>query len=112
MNTGLFIYILTPFVAAVSQLLLKKAADEPNKKGLAFYLNGKVILGYVLFFMCMLLNVWALQTLPLSIAGVLEALGYLYVMLLSSLFLGEKITKRKLVGNLIIVLGIILTIYG
>jgi drug/metabolite transporter (DMT)-like permease len=44
------------------------------------------------------------------VAGVLEASSYLYVMLLSWLILKEKLTRRKLIGNALIVLGIVLTL--
>ncbi len=111
MSNAVLIYLLTPLVSAVSQLMLKKAANNPHYKGLRFYLNTWVIAAYALFFGCMLLNIIALQTLDLSVAGVLEASGYLYVMILSHLFLGEKITKRKLIGNLLIVLGIAITLF-
>lgn len=110
MNSGVIIYLVTPLVSAVSQLILKKAADNPKYTGLRFYLNPPVILAYALFFGCMLLNVFALRTLDLTVASVLEASGYLYVMLLSYFFLKEKITRRKLIGNLVIVLGIVLTL--
>jgi drug/metabolite transporter (DMT)-like permease len=110
MSSGAIIYLITPLVAAVSQLMLKKAADDPRYTGVRFYLNLTVILAYVLFFGCMLLNVVALQTLDLTVASVLEASGFLYVMVLGRLFLREKITPRKLIGNALIVAGIVLTL--
>lgn len=111
MNSGVLIYLATPLVSAVSQLILKKAAVNPRYQGgLRFYLNAPVIFAYALFFGCMLLNVVALRTLDLTVASVLEASGYLYVMLLSYFFLKERITRRKLIGNLVIVLGIVLTL--
>lgn len=110
MNNGIIIYLITPLLSAFSQLLLKRAADDPRYTGIRFYLNWKVILAYGLFFGCMLLNVIALRTLDLSVAGVLEASGYLYVMLLSWLILKEKLTRRKLIGNALIVVGIVLTL--
>ena len=110
MPKGTLIYLLTPMVAAISQLLLKKAADNPKHIGLKYYLNHSVLLAYALFFGCMLLNVVALQTLDLTVASVLEASGYLYVMLLSHFFLKEKITRRKLWGNALIILGILFTL--
>ena len=110
MTSGAFIYLFTPLISALSQLLLKKAADDPQSVGLRAYLNWRVIIAYALFFGCMLLNVVALQTLDLTVASVLEASGYLYVMLLSWLILKEKMTPRKLVGNAVIILGIVLTL--
>lgn len=110
MNSGILIYLITPLISAVSQLILKKAADRPDYTGVRAYLNLPVIIAYALFFGCMLLNVVALRTLELTTASVLEASSYLYVMLLSFLFLKEKITPRRLIGNLVIIVGIVLTL--
>ena len=110
MNSGVLIYLITPLLSALSQMILKKAADNPQYTGLRAYLNLPVISAYGLFFGCMLLNVVALRTLDLTIASVLEASGYIYVMVLSWLFLKEKITRRRLLGNLIIIVGIVLTL--
>ncbi|MCI6377196.1 MAG: DMT family transporter [Clostridiales bacterium] len=110
MTSGVLIYLITPLLSAVSQLILKKAADQPKYTGVRTYLNAPVILAYALFFGCMLLNVVALRTLDLTVASVLEASGYIYVMALSFLVLKEKITPRRLIGNLVIILGIVLTL--
>lgn len=90
MTSGVLIYLITPLLSAVSQLILKKAADQPKYTGVRTYLNAPVILAYALFFGCMLLNVVALRTLDLTVASVLEASGYIYVMALSFLVLKEK----------------------
>ena len=110
MNNGVLIYLITPLLSTISQLILKKAADNPKYTGLRAYLNVPVIAAYGLFFGCMLLNVVALRTLDLTIASVLEASSYIYVMALSFFFLREKITLRRLIGNIVIVVGIILTL--
>ena len=110
MSSGVLIYLLTPLLSAVSQLMLKKAADDPRCTGIRTYLNWRVIAAYGLFFGCMLLNVVALQTLDLTIASILEASGYIYVMALSFFFLKEKISARRLIGNIVIIVGIILTL--
>lgn len=60
--------------------------------------------------LCMALNVVAQMWVGLTLVGVLEALSYVYVMLLSRRFLNEKITRRRLIGNLVIVLGVALTL--
>ena len=110
MNSGVLIYLITPLLSAVSQLILKKAADNPKLTGIRAYLNLPVIAAYGLFFGCMLLNVIALRTLDLTIASVLEASSYIYVMALSFFFLKEKITARRLIGNIVIIVGIVLTL--
>lgn len=110
MTSGVLIYLVTPLLAAFSQIMLKKAADNPRHTGIRTYLNPMVGLAYVLFFGCMLANVYALRTLDLSVAGALEASGYLYVAVLSHFFLREKLTAKKLLGNALIITGIVLTL--
>ncbi len=110
MTSSVLIYLFTPLISAASQLMLKKAADNPAYTGIRFYVNPLVIAAYALFFGCMVANVFALRTLDLTVASVLEASGFLYVMVLGALFLGEKITARKLIGNTLIVLGIVVTL--
>jgi small multidrug resistance pump len=110
MTSGVLIYLITPLISAASQLLLKRAADDPRFTGLRFYLNPLVIAAYALFFGCMVANVFALRTLDLTVASVLEASGFLYVMVLGALLLRERITARKLVGNALIVAGILITL--
>ena len=41
MNSSILIYLITPLIAAASQLMLKKAADDPRFTGLRFYVNPK-----------------------------------------------------------------------
>lgn len=38
---------------------------------------------------------------------VIESLGYILIMILSYLFFKEKITKRKIIGNALILIGIV-----
>ena len=40
--------------------------------------------------------------------SVIDTFTYVFVLLLSRFFLGEKITKGKLTGNLIIIIGILI----
>ena len=110
MNNSVLIYLITPLLSAVSQLILKKAADNPKFIGIRTYLNLPVIAAYGVFFGCVLLNAIALRTLDLTIASVLEASSYIYVMALSFFFLKEKITARRLIGNIVIIVGIVLTL--
>ncbi|QWG50116.1 hypothetical protein EXW28_09675 [Bacillus mycoides] len=50
----------------------------------------------------------ALKGLALKQASALESLSYIIILIFSWYFLGEKITKRKIIGNIIIVIGVII----
>ena len=73
------LYLLSTFLASVSQVLLKKAALREHKSLLAEYTDWRVILGYGLFVGCSLLTMLAYKGVPLNVGPVLEATGYLYV---------------------------------
>jgi len=94
-------------VSAVSQIMLKKSAlkEYPNK--IKEYLNPTVIIAYILFFVTTFISLYALKVVPLSMAPILEASGYIFVAVLSYIFLKERLTKRQFIGMALIILGII-----
>lgn len=98
------------FISAISQILLKKSADRNvDEKGfLKQYLNKNVIWGYLLLFAAMFMPLIAYTVVPLKYGAIVESLAYVFVMILSALFLHEKITPKKLIGNAMIVGGVIL----
>lgn len=95
------------FIASVAQILLKKSARIQREKMLQDYLNRLVLVGYIILFASMCVAIIAYKEVPLKFGAIIESLGYVFVMLLSAVFLKEKITRRKLIGNLIIILGVI-----
>lgn len=101
------ILVLSVAVASVSQIILKKSASEEHKSVIKEYLNIKVIVGYGLMVLSTILTIWAFTGLDYKNGPIIEALGYIFVMLLSRWILSEKITKKKIVGNGLILLGII-----
>lgn len=54
-----------------------------------------------------MISVYALKVVPLSMAAILNSLGYVLVAVLSYIFLKEKLTKKQLLGMTLIIIGII-----
>lgn len=102
------ILLVSVFVSAISQVILKKAALKTYSSTLREYLNAPVIFAYVLFVGCTLLTILAYQGIPLSLGPVLEATSYIYVMIFGAVFFKEKITSRKIIALGIIITGIII----
>ena len=95
------------FLCSCSQLLLKKSADREHKSFLRSMLNWRVILAYGIFFGSLLINVTAMQHgVELKNMPILEALGYIFVPILSYLVLKEKISKQTLLSITLILIGI------
>lgn len=93
-------------IASVSQIMLKKSAEKQYPNKLREYLNPLVITAYALFFGTTFISMFALKVVPLSMAPILEASGYIFVAVLSYIFLREKLTKKQLIGMALILAGI------
>lgn len=105
---GIF-YLVSVFLASVSQIVLKKSADIKYKRKIDEYINKNVIIAYSIFFTCTLFTVFALKKIPLSLAPILESTGYIYIAILSSILLKEIITKKKIIGIAFIIMGVLIS---
>ena len=106
MNKYVFLLILAVLVSSISQIILKKSASKTYSSILKEYLNIYVITGYGLMVLSTVLVVLGLKGVPYKNEPIIESLGYLFVMILSNRLLGEKITKKKVLGNVLILVGI------
>lgn len=100
-----FIMIISTLISAVSQIMLKKSAQNEYSLKIREYLNTLVIVAYMLFFGTTLLSMYALRIIPLSMVPILEASGYIFIAVLSRIFLKENMTKKQLYGTFLIIAG-------
>ncbi|MBD5394207.1 MAG: EamA family transporter [Lachnospiraceae bacterium] len=106
MNMHLFILVLSVLIASFSQILLKKSAEKTYNSIIREYLNPYVICGYGMMFLSMFLTIIAYSGMEFTNVQIVEATGYIMVLILSYFFFREKITKRKLLGMIFIFAGI------
>ena len=100
------------FFTAFSQILLKQSANKEHKKPLHEYLNWRVILAYAIFFGVLLVNTYAFTKVDMKYGAVIDTFSYVFVLLLSYAILKEKMTKGKIIGNALIIIGIIVYTLG
>ncbi|MBI2578463.1 MAG: EamA family transporter [Candidatus Aenigmarchaeota archaeon] len=86
--------------AAVGMLFFKLAAKQQK------LLSPQFIAGGILFVLGTVLMILALQKEELSLLFPITSLTYIWVMLLSWKFLGEKINRWKVASVVFIILGI------
>ncbi len=106
------VFLFSVFISSVSQILLKKSADIPGDSIWKEYMNPRVLTAYAVFFCSSLLTVFAYKYVPLSMGPVLESSAYIFVTVLSYVFLHEKIGKRKALGMVCIIIGIAVSYCG
>lgn len=102
------IFIFGTFISSVSQIILKKSANKNYPNKIREYLNIRVISAYGIFFAATLCTIIAYAKIPLSFGPILEATGYIFVAVLSFIFLKEKITLKKKIGLVVIIIGVVI----
>lgn len=103
----IIIYLAGVFVSSIAQILLKKSASKKYESILKEYLNPYVIISYAIFFGATFCSIYAYKGVPLSFGPILAASQYVFIAILSRIFLKEKIGFKKFIGLSVIVAGII-----
>lgn len=102
------IVILSVFLAACAQMLLKEGARQQYDAWWRQYINGWVIGGYTIMLGTMLMNILAMSKgMDMKEVSIIESMSYLFVPMLSFLLFNEKLTWRKISAIGIIVIGIV-----
>ena len=102
------IVLIGVFACSASQLLLKKSASVEHKTAVYEILNWRVIVAYTIMFITLVSNIYAMgHGVMLKDMPILEATGYIFVPLLSALFLSEKVKKNNVIAIFLILFGII-----
>ena len=100
--------ILSVFLAACAQMLLKQGARQQYATWRRQYMNGWVIGGYVIMFGTMLMNIFAMSKgVQIKELSIIESMSYLFVPTLSFVIFKEKLTWRKVCAIAIIIIGVI-----
>ena len=97
-----------PAVKAPATSATKKTADKKHDSLIKEYLNFPVITAYTIFFLSTVCTMIAYKKISLSSGPILETLQYIFIAVLSVIFLKEKISKKKMVGLIIIFIGVII----
>ena len=98
--------LLGVFISAISQVMLKNAAQKHYSSPIREYLNPLVIGAYMLFVGTTFLSILAYRGIPLSMGPILEATSYIYVTFFGMTLFHEKMTRQKWVALALIILGI------
>lgn len=93
-------------LGAAASLFLKMASNSGSAvsiiKSIHFYVGG------LLYFLSALLNIYLLKHIDYSILLPLTSITYIWTLVLSFLFLKEKISARLMAGIALVICGVIL----
>jgi uncharacterized membrane protein len=98
---------IASFIGSLGALFLKAGAGRLHEGWIYLVLNPRLILGVVLFCGSSLFYILAVRQGELSILYPLVSLSYIWAVLWSRLFLGERLNRAKTLGLLLILCGIV-----
>lgn len=102
------VVIISVFVAALAQLLLKSSSKENRDNIIREYLNLKVICGYGMMGVSLLMNIFAMSKgIQVKEVSIIESLSYLFVPVLSFFIFKEKLTWQKVGAIAVIMTGVV-----
>ncbi|KAB2952572.1 EamA family transporter [Heliorestis acidaminivorans] len=119
LGDGLYLILLSIFMGALGQVLLKMGANKlvltggplvtAFIQGITQIIKNPLILGgFLLFGLSSLIWIVAISKVELSLAYPMVSLGYVLVLFLSWAFLGETLSLIRISGVLVICLGVYL----
>ncbi len=106
------ILLVETFLSSLASYFLKKASPADGGSKIKLLLSPFFYLGGVMYVVAALGNIYLLQKLPYAIVLPLGSITYIWTMFLSNRLLGENITKRKILGMIVIIVGVTLVAYG
>ncbi len=100
------VLLVMTLMGSVASLFLKKASGTKGLLGMLRNVN--LYVGGGLYVLSAVLNIWVLRFLDYSVVLPLTSLTYMWTMFMSRAFLKEKITVRKIIGVVLIIIGAVL----
>ena len=89
----------------IGQILLKKGAEAGNN-WLSSFFSVYTLMGYGIYFLASMSNIYALQGLLLKHVTAWIGFSYIVVVMLSRLILGEHVNRQRMLGCVLIAVGV------
>ena len=106
--TGMVLVTISTIIGSVGALLFKFVSEHVTKNIFLILIRPSLYIAVILYGLSALVFVFALKFGDLSVLYPIAALSYIWVSLLSIIFLKEKMNLYKWSGLTSIILGIIL----
>ena len=101
------IAVVVAIFASFGHICFKTFALKNKTASPTSLLDGHLALGITLFGSSVVLSIIALKFIDFSAFYSFTALNYLFISVLSKIFLKERLDRSKIIGNMIIIVGVL-----
>ena len=105
-----YLFLITAVVFECLGHIAMSIGSSTSNSTLQAIVSKNVLLGVLCFIIYIILWTYCLNILPVSIAYALSSLQVIVLVFLSAFFLGEKLSRQKIIGSVLIALGTVLII--
>lgn len=109
---ALMLLVLVALLAAVGNLFFKRASLSGGKSFLRKIFSWYFVFGGGFFVLCPVISSFCARYIEFTVMYAMTALNFVFILLLSRLFLKEKLDRYKLAGVGLIVAGILLIVFA
>jgi len=107
--------ILNSLIGAIAAFSLKKSVHKFKKISsfktlIVYFFTTGMFIGALLYFIAALGSIFILKYLDVTIFFPLTSTAYIFSLFIGNIFLKEKITRFKLAGIVLIILGAIILV--
>ncbi|MEO8028163.1 MAG: EamA family transporter [Bryobacteraceae bacterium] len=106
--SSMVLVFVASIIGSFASVLLKASSGRLQFTIPALLTNWKLIGGAMTYLVSSVFFVWGVKNGELSVLYPLVSLGYIWTMVWSKLFFGEPITRAKMSGVALILVGIVL----
>lgn len=103
--------VLSSFLNACAQVLIKKGSifvSNQATKGIMAYANGYLFAGFFLYGISAFIYLKLLEKVDVSVAYPVSSIGYIFIVVLSFITLGESFDWKKMIGIFVMIVGMII----
>jgi len=111
-SKGIILMFICTIFTAIGQILLKKGTDILVFDIISIITNFPLILGVFFYALGALLLIYALKHGELNVLYRIVSLTFVWVIMLSYVFLNETVSFSKITGTSTILLGVLLITKG
>lgn len=102
---GILLMVVIAGIGAVGQIFFKKGSAS-FALNLSLLTNWSFIFACCLYGLALVLSMFAYKLADISILYPLMSLSYVFLIILAGIFLKEPITTLKMLGSLVIMIGV------
>ncbi len=104
----LILTLIIVIFTSIAHLLLKKGSVLALESKRSIYTHPYSVIAYIVFAIVAFLSISAMKGLDLKVFFALNSLTYICIPVLSFMFLKESVTRNKVIGIVIITIGVII----